>query len=51
MTDKTVKQKLSNSHYQPSKAEMEKEYDMPKLSKEQARRSFFESKHVGRKVG
>lgn len=50
MSEKTVKQKLANSHYQPSKAEMEKEYDMPNLSKEQARKSFFEPKHIGRKV-
>lgn len=50
MIDKTVKEKLSNSHYQPSKAEMEKEYDMPSLSKKQARKSFFEPKHIGRKV-
>jgi len=50
MTDKTIKEKLADSHYQPSKAEMEKEYDMPKLSKEQARKSFFEPKHVGRKI-
>lgn len=50
MTNKTIKDRLANSHYQPSKAEMEKEYDMPSLSKKQARKSFFEPKHVGRKV-
>jgi len=50
MTHKTIKENLANSHYQPSKAEMEKEYDMPNLSKEQARKSFFEPKHIGRKV-
>ena len=48
-TKKTIKTKLSNSHYQPPKAELEKEYDMPKLSKEQARRAFFKPKTVGRK--
>lgn len=48
-TKKSIKQKLANSHYQPSKAELKKEYDMPNLSKEQARRAFFKPKTVGRK--
>lgn len=49
MTNKTIKPKLTNSHYQPSKAEIEKKYDMPNLSKDQARKAFFKPKTVGRK--
>lgn len=32
---------LPASEYQPSKAEMEKEYDMPKASKKDVREAFF----------
>lgn len=39
---KTLQEKLSDSHYQPSKAEMEKEYDMPQASMDSLRQAFFE---------
>ena len=39
---KPTSQKLSDSHYQPSKAEMEQEYDMPHASMDSLRRAFFE---------
>lgn len=35
--------KLPSSEYQPSKAEMEREYDMPKASKPTLRKAFFRS--------
>lgn len=33
--------KLPSSEFQPSKAEMEKEYDMPKASKRTLGKAFF----------
>ena len=41
-SEKTISQKLSDSHYQPSKAEMEQEYDMQQASMDNLRRAFFE---------
>ena len=40
--DFTLTEKLSDSHYQPSKAEMEQEYDMPKASMDTLRQVFFD---------
>ena len=44
MTDtkpKTTTEKLANSHYQPTKAEMEWEFDMPEMAEEDIRKAFF----------
>ena len=38
---KTLSEKLADSHYQPSKAEMEQEYDMPGADIKCRRGAFF----------
>ncbi len=43
-----IKDKLADSHYQPSKAELEQEYDMPALSDEQVMAFFFNPATPGR---
>ena len=51
MTDvktKTTHEKLANSHYQPTKAEMEREYDMPEMSEQDLRKAFFNPAAPGR---
>ncbi len=51
MKDKTITEKLSDSHYQPSKAEMEEECNMPELSEDDIKVFFFEPEKVGRDIG
>ena len=51
MTDtkpKTTTEKLANSHYQPTKAEMEWEFDMPEMAEEDIRKAFFNPTVPGR---
>ncbi len=45
---KTLPEKLADSHYQPKKAEMEREYDMPCASMEELRDVFFNPAKAGR---
>ncbi len=45
---KTLTEKLADSHYQPSKAEMEQEYDMPRADMECLRGAFFRPSKAGR---
>jgi len=40
---------LASADYQPSKAEMEKEYDMPGASREEIRGAFFSPVKIVRK--
>ena len=37
----SIIEKLLDSHYQPNKAEMEQEYDMPKASMDKIKQAFF----------
>ncbi len=41
--DRTLSEKLADSHYQPSKAEMEQEYDMPGAEMKDLRNAFFKA--------
>ena len=50
MTKKTLQEKLFDSHYQPSKAELEEEVDMPELSEDEVRQFFFSPEKVGRNL-
>ena len=45
---KTTTEKLANSHYQPTMAEMEREYDMPEMSEQDVRKAFFNPTAPGR---
>lgn len=45
---KTLTEKLADSHYQPTKAEMEREYDMPGADPVELRSTFFNPTNVGR---
>jgi len=46
--DKTLTEKLADSHYQPTKAELEQEYDMPGMSEKEVRKAFFNPVAPGR---
>ena len=50
MTNKpgTLKEKLADSHYQPTKAEMETEYNMPSADMDDLREAFFNPLQAGR---
>ena len=51
MTDEkpeTTYEKLANSHYQPTRIEMEREYDMPEMSEQDLRKTFFDPTAPGR---
>ena len=45
---KTLPEKLADSHYQPNKAEMEQEYDMPGADMKDLRGAFFNPPKAGR---
>ncbi len=45
---KTLKEKLADSHFQPTKAEMETEYDMPGADMEDLGGAFFNPLKAGR---
>ena len=45
---KKLKIKLPTNDYQPSKAEMLKEYDMPGMSLEEVRKTFFRPVEIER---
>ena len=46
--DKILSEKLADSHYQPSKAEMEQEYDMPGAEMKDLRGALFNPPQAGR---
>jgi len=45
---KTLREKLADSHYQPTKAELETEYDMPGAKMEEIRDAIFKPPQAGR---
>jgi len=45
---KTVSEKLTDSHYQPTKAEMKTEYDMPGADMEDLQGAFFNPQQADR---
>ena len=46
--EKTLTEKLADSHYQPTREEMEREYDMPCADMEDLRSAFFNPRMAGR---
>ena len=46
--DKTLSEKLADSHYQPTRAEKECEHDMPGTEMKDLRSAFFNPPQAGR---
>ena len=46
--EKTLSEKLADSHYQPTKAEKDREYDMPGADMSDLRDMFFNPPQAGR---